>query len=581
MADSAHGTIAIPEAATHQPATSPADLDRAVRELLASAEPWSRAPATELAELVDACLSATLAVAPEWVAAGSAAKRLRPGTSEAAEEWVYSVFTTTRFLRLLLRSLRGIAATGRPAIPGRIRTGPGGRVVVPALPVDGYDRILFPRFSAEVWLTPGVSEADLAARQAAAYREPVDPGVSLVLGAGNVAAIPVLDALDRLFGARHCVVLKMNPVNDYAGPFIEKALGPLVDRGVLRVVYGGVAVGEHLVGHPDVADVHITGSDKSFESIVFGPGPEGAARRAAGQVLLDKPVTGELGNVTPLVVVPGPWTERDLAYQGTNIAAMLTGNAGFNCIALRMLVTQRSWAGREALLAAVGRALAATPPRFAYYPGADQRCARFVADHPEADQFGAEGGGCLPWTWIAGLDPAVVEDVCFTTESFAGVAGEASLPETSPAQFVRAAVRFCNERLWGTLGAGLLVHPASLRDPAVRAAVEEAVSELRYGTVAVNLWPGFNFALGTTTWGAYPGHPLTDIGSGVGVVHNALLLPDVEKTVLRAPFRLPLPTPPWFPSHRRAESLWRRWAYLEARRSPARLAALLADLARG
>ncbi|MHB8450630.1 MAG: aldehyde dehydrogenase family protein [Mycobacteriales bacterium] len=575
MTNLARGTIAIPEPATHRPATPLADLDQAVSELLARAEPWSRAPVDELVGLVDACLTATLAVAPDWVAAGTAAKRLRADTSEAAEEWVYSIFNTTRFLRLLLRSLRGIAATGRPVIPGRVRTGPGGRVVVPALPVDAYDRVLFPRFSAEVWLAPGVSAEELTAGQADTYREPVDPGVSLVLGAGNVAAIPVLDALDRLFRARHPVVLKMNPVNDYAGPFIEKALLPLVDRGVLRVVYGGVEVGAHLVAHPDVADVHITGSDKSFEAIVFGPGPEGAARKAARQVLVDKPVSGELGNVTPLIVVPGPWSDRDHAYQGANVAAMLT------CIALRVLVTQRSWPGRAALLTQIRRALRETPERYPYYPGAEERWARFVEAHPEADRFGAEGPGAVPWTWIQGLDPAAGEELCFTTESFTGVCSEATLPEESPADFVRAAVRFCNDGLWGTLGAGLLVHPASLRDAAVRAAVEDAVTDLRYGTVAVNLWPGFNFALGSTTWGAYPGHTLDDIGSGIGVVHNALMLPDVEKTVLRAPFRLPLPTPPWFPNHRRAESLWRNWAYLEGRRSPARLAGVLANLVRG
>jgi hypothetical protein len=33
--------------------------------------------------------------------------------------------------------------------------------------------------------------------------------------------------------------------------------------------------------------------------------------------------------------VPGPWSDRDVAYQGESIAAMLTHNAGFNCVAAR------------------------------------------------------------------------------------------------------------------------------------------------------------------------------------------------------------------------------------------------------
>lgn len=40
-----------------------------------------------------------------------------------------------------------------------------------------------------------------------------------------------------------CVaVLKLNPVNEYTGPTIERALAPLIARGVLKVVYGGGAV---------------------------------------------------------------------------------------------------------------------------------------------------------------------------------------------------------------------------------------------------------------------------------------------------------------------------------------------------
>ena len=67
----------------------------------------------------------------------------------------------------------------------------------------------------------------------------------------------------------------MNPVNDYPGPIFEKVCAELISRGVLRIVYGGAEVGTHLVRHDDVADVHVTGSDKTFEAIVFGGGPEG------------------------------------------------------------------------------------------------------------------------------------------------------------------------------------------------------------------------------------------------------------------------------------------------------------------
>ena len=65
------------------------------------------------------------------------------------------------------------------------------------------------------------------------------------------------------------------------------------------------------------------------------------------------------------------------------------------------------------------------------------------------------------------------------------------------------------------------------------------------------------------SWGAFPGHTLDDIQSGIGVVHNALLLAEPERSVVRGPFR-PVhrsllhgelaisPKPPWFVDNRTA-----------------------------
>src|SRR5205807_1940633 len=86
---------------------------------------------------------------------------------------------------------------------------------------------------------------------------------------------------------------------------------------------------------------------------------------------------------------------------------------------------------------------------------------------------------------------------------------------------------------------------------------DESIAELRYGTVAVNAWTGLGYLTPRATWGAFPGHPLTDIQSGRGVVHNALLLDGTERTVVRGPFR-PLPKPPWFVNNRTAAVTGRR-----------------------
>ena len=101
-----------------------------------------------------------------------------------------------------------------------------------------------------------------------------------MLGAGNVSSIGPLDALYKLFVEDQVVLFKTNPVNAYLGPLILEAFRTLIDQNVLRVVYGGAAEGAYLCTHPGIDEIHITGSDKTFDAIVWGPGAEGAARKA-------------------------------------------------------------------------------------------------------------------------------------------------------------------------------------------------------------------------------------------------------------------------------------------------------------
>ena len=129
-----------------------------------------------------------------------------------------------------------------------------------------------------------------------------------MLGAGNVSAIPMLDALYCLFADGDVVVLKMNPVNEAYGPVFERVLEPLIRDGYLAIVYGGADVGEHLTGSDLVDTVHITGSERTYDTIVFGAGAAGQEAKAAGTPRFAKPIRSELGGASPTIVVPGPWT---------------------------------------------------------------------------------------------------------------------------------------------------------------------------------------------------------------------------------------------------------------------------------
>ena len=265
------------------PALTPQDttaLDAAVTLVADHASGWAKTDAVARADLLQQVIDDTMAAEDGWLAAACAAKGLEPGTTEAGEELFAGVGTFVRLARLLRDALRDIAKDGTPALPGPIREAADGRLRVQVFPAGAFDRITFPQTTAEVWMQPGVTRDAIVRGQAAAYADPeAHAGTALVLAAGNVASLGPRDVLSKLFVEGKTVVLKANPVNDYLVPHWSKALAALLDAGVLRIVEGAAAAGRYLTGHARIDEVHITGSDKTYDAVVFGSGPEGRGAR--------------------------------------------------------------------------------------------------------------------------------------------------------------------------------------------------------------------------------------------------------------------------------------------------------------
>ena len=534
--------------ATSARSTGTADLDRAVVELQEHARSFARLGPAAKASLVRACLPRTAEVASAWSARGLTAKGLPP---TSAEEWLAGPLPVVRQLRLLADSLDALAA-GRLPLGTGTRQRDDGRLEVDLFPAGGLDRLLYRGTSAHVLLQEGVDAEGARASQAAFYAEH-DPsgGVCLVLGAGNASSIPAMDVLSKLFNEGQVCLLKINPVNEWVGPFVERGLAPLVDAGFLRVVYGDADVGRYLVGHPGIDAVHLTGSARTHDALVWGPpGPEQDRRRAEGDPVLQVPITSELGNVTPVVVVPYRYEPADLRFQARHLATMVANNASFNCISAKMLVTATGWEQRDELLELVGGYLADLPTRLAYYPGARERFASLTQGRT-VQSYGAPAAGELPWGVVRDLDATDRDEPLFTTEPFCSLLSETTVGSTDPLDFLAAATTFTNDTLWGTLSAAVVVAPRLERDTEVRRALERSVAALRYGCVAINHWPALSYGLASPPWGGHPSSTLADVQSGIGWVHNTHLLGGVDKVVLRGPIRT-TPTPPWFADHPKA-----------------------------
>lgn len=576
--------------------TPKATCDDCLAELRSHATDWQNAPLVSKIEILDRVAISVAAAAIRWVEVSCLAKGIDAASDLAAEEWLAGPWTVLRHVALQARTLRDIQRHGSPKLPGRARKHAiNGRTVAPVFPTDPLDKILFRGLSAEVWMERGVRLAQLEESMGTGYQEGAsrEPTVTLVLGAGNVSSIGPLDALCELFARGAAVLLKTSPVNAYLGTVWGEALAPLVDLGVLRIVHGDAALGDELAQHDAVDRIHITGSDRTHDAIVWGTGAVGEQNRAAGTKRNARLITAELGNVSPVIVVPGPWSKGDLAFQAANVATSLVNNAGFNCVASRVLITAKDWPLRREFLDAVGVSLAAAACRKPYYPGAQVRHDKILAASAgsppaAARRFGVADAEHPQWTLIEDVDPTDTEHACFRSESWCGLMAETALSSgdphgnssVDPIEFLRSATEFCNDVLYGTLNATLLVHPKLMLDPKKARAVEDAITRLRYGTVAVNVWAGTSFTLGSTPWGAYPGHAPEDIQSGTGWTHNTYLFERIEKTVVRGPFRM-WPRPAWFHDTKRAGETARRLFELSDKTTAWRLARLALSAARG
>jgi aldehyde dehydrogenase (NAD(P)+) len=545
--------------------TTAEDMDGALARLSGAARPWARLPAGDCVELLDSVIQGLGRVAERWVEACCRVKGIAPDAPAAGEEWI-GLGISFRQARMLRRSLEHIARGELPPLPGSVSRQPDGHTAVQVMPRACCDRIVFDRIGASVVMEPGREPDDVTAGQACAYTEPADHGsVAALLGAGNQACLITGDVLHKLFVERRAVAFKPNPVLSSLGPLLEEAFADLVRRDVLAVVYGGADEGRRLVQHQSVDEVHMTGGRATYNAILYGdPDPaEDAAR------VLPKRMTAELGNVSPVIVVPGRWADDDLRRQAEYLAATLTHNAGYNCLTTHLLVLHAGWDQRRAFLDALRQVLSQVPARKAWYPGARKQWQQALEAHPEAEQFGDPDRGALPWTLVAGVQPRDDEPLV-VQEHFCPVLAEVPLRAPSPALFLRQAVRFVNDTTWGDLTATVLIDEASAKEPELAAALEYAVSSLRYGTVCVNAWGATAYATGVTPWGAWAGHE-REGQSGCGFVNNSLMLEGVRKTVVRAPFLRRLKP---IESMRNGARLGRRLARFQQKPGPLRLAGL-------
>ena len=540
-------------------------LDKGLAALQANKKRWATLPMVEKIDYLDQTIKRSVEFAEEWALLGIDAKGLTPQSPLSNEEWIGGPYAFLNWMQYMKKTLNklisGKSAIGKLKITERAN----GQTVARVYPNNFLEKLILSNYYIDVWMKEGVTPKNLEDSVALFYKQHNPKGrVSLVLGAGNVSSIVPLDIFYKLYAEGEVVMIKMNPINDYLGPIFEKIFAPFIENSFIKFAYGGGDVGAYLTHHDDVETIHITGSGRTHDVIVFGGGEEGQRRKSKNRPVLNKPITSELGGISPTIVVPGPWSNADFKFQAENIATQKLQNAGHNCIATQVLIMPEEWIGTEKLLDEVEKTITNAESRPAYYPGAEDR-QNAAKQHPKAKVLDS------------GVDRTIIYDVdthleepCFTDEYFSPVLTTVSIPGNDPAAFLLEAVKFANEKLDGTLGANIIIHPKTIK--AHKAALDLAIADLRYGGIGVNTWCALAFLGAGATWGAYPGHTLDNIQSGNSVVHNAFLFDKPQKTVATGPFRnFPrsilsgdlhmAPRPLWFVTNKTAHKTAERLTY--------------------
>ncbi len=542
------GSIAPTVQSGEIPGDSPEVIQKYLEALNTNKKRWTKESPQQILKMLLHTRENLMACMDEWAEADMNNRGRAAGSWDSVVSYLAGPDFAMVLLGQYINTFEALSHSKLPNHKNRFKLNIFGQTTVQTFPLGAKEKALYLGQKGELWFKPGLMKKHIAETQAHLYTKNSHHGkISLVLGAGNYSIITFSDTLHKLLNDREVVIIKMHPVTEYAGKFFKKIFSEFINGGFLRLSYGGIETGQLIKTNELVDSVHITGSDKSFEAIVFGSGKELQMNKMKRNYKLNKIVSGELGNVGPIIVVPGLWTKEDINYQAENIISTLAFNTGFNCLASRVIVQQAEWKDRHELNSAVEAVFKSLQRDKCYYPGSIERMKEILEYYPDAKVVGDFEDGKAPWIFVPGLDANNAQELAFKNEIFGPFLSETAISANSTLEFIDKAVEFCNNTLWGTLNATILVHPHTLRDLKVRYAIDRAIKNLNYGMVCVNNTAAQGYLAGSLAWGGAPGSPLNNIQSGNLFVHNPFMYEGIQKSVLRGPFRS-LAKPP-FPSN--------------------------------
>ena len=529
------------------------DIDRFITTLRTNSKEFNSISNVQLASMLEETISNIKEVAFFWATICSDNKGTTKTPAEG-EEWLGGPFASVLATQYYIKSLTNDDDLSEKRFNNKENS-------YKVFPNNLIERLTFPFIDAKVYFNKSMSFDDINIYRGFSKRYHIDPSITLVLGAGNFSSIPYLDVLYHLITRKSVILLKLNPVNEYLKPVFEKVFQNFIERGYIIVTTGNIDESRYMATHPGINHIHLTGSDKTYEDIVYGRELTLKEKKTKTlSKLNNKPITSELGNVTPIIIHPGKWSTSDIKYQARKIVTAKLNNNGFNCIAAQVVVLPDGWGQTDTLIKFVKHYMNKAKDRKAYYPESIERLEKLEKDK------GYERVNALSCVTphltreIKSYSKYEIDEVWSSTIYFKKI--EYSTNE----EFANKAIDYCNDELWGNLGVSVIIkdHERKFNNHITNLYIDK----LNYGTVAINEWAAIGYIIPQLPWGGFPGNKDNDVQSGQSVVHNSMLFESPLKGVVNTKFRISrLIDPPWFVSNKKARRLFRNLTYYQINNS--------------
>jgi aldehyde dehydrogenase (NAD(P)+) len=529
------------------------DLDRNINRLRIHSIEFSELPNEELILLLEKTIKNIQGIAYYWATLSAEKKQILQKHKEG-EEWLGGPFVsilTTQYYIEYLKGTSPLKEENYDKVTNSYKVFPNKLI----------ESLTFPLLKAEIRFNKSMSYNQIEEFRGFNQRIGPSENVTLVLGAGNVSSIPFLDTLFHLVAKRSAILLKLNPVNDYLLPVFEKVFEEFIDRGFISVVNGNLDTSRYLTKHRSIDSIHLTGSNYTYENIVYDRQLTDKERSLSTIPKINKkPIFSELGNVTPIIIHPGKWSNSELKFQARKIATAKLNNSGFNCIAAQVIVLPKGWRSTEKLKKYIKFYLKKIGDTTSYYPGANESLDNLKTN--ENYELVNESSCSTPFM-TADLD---IEEKYSSSEVWNTTLYFKELEYSDNESFTDISINYVNNELWGNLGVSVLIKGSKKKNN--QHIVNKYKNDLNYGTVAINEWSAIAFIIPTMPWGGYPGNKDNDIQSGQGYVHNAYFFESPLKGIVETNFRFSrFIDPPWFVNNKKAHRLFKNLTYYQANNS--------------